>query len=966
MIGKTLSHYKILEKLGEGGMGVVYKAQDTKLDRIVALKFLPQHSFADEDTKARFVQEAKAASAIDHPNISTVHDIDEVDGQTFISMAYVDGRSLKEMAKAGDVPIQEIIKIAVQAAEGLGAAHKKGIVHRDVKSDNLMMTSDGHVKVMDFGLAKLKGSSGLTKAGQTVGTAYYMSPEQTKGEDVDQRSDIFSFGVVLYELITGQLPFTGDYDPAIAYAIINEPFKPVSELRPDVPPELESIVAKALEKDTAKRYQSMEEVVSDIRNLWEGRTSEIRPIVSSSPSKLRLIVPAAAIVILAAIFALKFVPGRGAPTAPLENTLAVMYFDNMVDAGDTGRLGEIVANLLITDLSDSRFVKVVSSQRLYDILKLLGREGTKTIDRDVATQIAEKARAKWMLLGSIIQTEPYLVVTSQLVEVQDGHIVESQRITGTKDEEVFDIVDRLTVEVKKDLELPDEALEEPDAPVADVTTASPEAYKHYLEGMDYFNKAYLPEASASFLKAVELDTTFAMAYFRLAIAQIGSAHAEGFRTIEKAVELSDRVTNREQYFIRGFKAFSVSDTEEGLRNLQQLVDQYPDEKEGFFWLGAVHYQTGDYENAVPMLNRAVELDPTYQSPLNMLAYAYNAMGDFEKSIWAINKYISLAPEDANPYDTRGELYAQNGELDLAIESYEMAVEKKPDFGPSLEALGLLWLQKRDYEKARFYFTELARNSNQGLRGRGRNCLALIPLYRGQYVQGLESLENTKAASIVEGAGDLYMATLYGIRAGVYEETGDLDSALKDVEAVVEIVNRVMPGQPVQFMDYHGFILALRGDTGKADKVAELMRERIEVTEPSRMFDYWQLKGEIERAKGNLDKAVEHMEQSNEIAHGLNFGTRFALARVYLEAGRMGDAVPILEYAINRYDSGRLASPIQSVKLHYMLGKAYEGSGWTEKAMAQYEEFVGILSDADPGNSDLMDAVERLARLKSGT
>jgi tetratricopeptide (TPR) repeat protein len=356
----------------------------------------------------------------------------------------------------------------------------------------------------------------------------------------------------------------------------------------------------------------------------------------------------------------------------------------------------------------------------------------------------------------------------------------------------------------------------------------------------------------------------------------------------------------------------------------------------------------------------------YQFPYNMLAYSYNAMGDLENSIWAINKYISLAPNDANPYDTRGELYAQNGEIDLAIDSYKMALEKKPDFAPSLQALGLLWLQKRDYEKSRSYFAALASSSDKAYRATGRNYFALIPMYKGQYAEALVTLDNALAMAEVDDGGELAAMATYGIRATVYRELGDLDSALEDVEAIIEIINKFWTVEQPDFRDFEGLIYARKGEIDKAEEVAERLREIILANDGNRMYDYWQLKGEIERAKGDMGKAVEYMERSNEMAQGQSFGTRFALARVYLEAGRMGDAVPVLEYAINRYDAGRLGNPIQSVKLHYMLGQAYEGSGWTEKAIAQYEEFTEILKDADPGNSDLEDARERLARLKSGT
>jgi tetratricopeptide (TPR) repeat protein len=457
-----------------------------------------------------------------------------------------------------------------------------------------------------------------------------------------------------------------------------------------------------------------------------------------------------------------------------------------------------------------------------------------------------------------------------------------------------------------------------------------------------------------------------MAYFRMGIAQIGTGQAEGFASLDKAVELSDQVTRKERLFIHAFKAFARSDTEEGFRNIEKVVELYPDEKEGFFWLGSLRYHTREYESAIPMLERAIELDPMYAFPHNMLAYCYNAMGDYENSLWAINKYISMAPDDANPYDTRAEIYAQNGEIALAIESYEIALQKKPDFASSLQGLGLLWIQKRDYEKARSYFAALASSSDRANRATGRNYLTLIPIYKGQYAEALVDLDNALAAAEVDGGGMLPALATYAIRATVYKELGDLDLAFQDIEKAIGIIEGFWDTELPHFHDLLGLIMALKGDTEGAKEIAEGMRERIQAFDPTRMYDYWQLMGEIERSVGNMDSAVVYMEKSNEIARGRNFGTRFSLARAYLEAGRIGDAVPILEDAVNRYDEGRLGNPIQSVKLHYMLGQAYESSGWTDKAIAQYEEFVEILKDADAGNSDLEDARERLERLSSGT
>ena len=265
MIGKTISHYKILEKIGAGGMGVVYKAQDTKLDRMVALKFISPQSLKSKEEKARFIQEAKAAAAINHTNITTIYEINEYENDTFISMEYIEGESLRDKIESGPLAIEEALKIAIQISEGLQEAHEHHIIHRDIKSANIIITQNVQVKILDFGLAKLKGQSKFTKAGTTLGTAAYMSPEQYQNKDVDLRSDIWSFGVVLFEMMTGQLPFEGDYEAAVMYSVVNEEPGSASSLRKGIPIEIENIINKALEKDPTKRYQGMKEVMEELR-----------------------------------------------------------------------------------------------------------------------------------------------------------------------------------------------------------------------------------------------------------------------------------------------------------------------------------------------------------------------------------------------------------------------------------------------------------------------------------------------------------------------------------------------------------------------------------------------------------------------------------------------------------------------------------------------------------------------------
>ncbi|MDI6766671.1 MAG: protein kinase [Bacteroidota bacterium] len=300
MIGQMISHYRIIEKLGEGGMGVVYKAEDNKLKRIVALKFLPKEFLCDSEAKSRFVHEAQAASALNHPNITTVHEIDEVEGECFISMEYIEGKSIKELAKGKELPVEEILSIAIQIAEGLSKAHQKDIVHRDIKSDNIIITHDGLAKIMDFGLAKLKGVTKLTKTGTTLGTVQYMSPEQAQGIEIDQRSDIFSFGVVLYEMITGQLPFKGEHEAAVLYSLINETPEPLARYKANVPVGLQKIVDKALQKDRSIRYQSAVEIIADLKGLQKETT--IVGMIMPKKKFMRIIIPSSVILITVILY----------------------------------------------------------------------------------------------------------------------------------------------------------------------------------------------------------------------------------------------------------------------------------------------------------------------------------------------------------------------------------------------------------------------------------------------------------------------------------------------------------------------------------------------------------------------------------------------------------------------------------------------------------------------------------------
>jgi len=974
MIGKTISHYRILEKLGEGGMGVVYKAQDIQLQRLVALKFLPPHIADHPEEKARFIHEAQSASALNHPNVTTIYGIEESPEGMFIAMEFVEGRTLKQIIEEETLSIKKVLDIGIQMCEGIAMAHEKGVVHRDIKSDNIMVTPRGQVKIMDFGLAKLKGATKITQTGSTLGTAAYMSPEQASGEEVDQRSDIFSFGVVLYELLTGQLPFKGEHQAAIIYSVVNDEPQPLVRYNNKVSSELERIVNKALVKDRDERYQHIDDLLADLRrerkSLEYVKTTQIPVAVTPKPKRklIPFIIPASVVFILALIFLVlkpfKFevAPEKGAVAK--ENSLAVMYFDNLVDSEDKQKLGEIVTNLLITGLSESQYLKVVSSQRLYDILKLLGKEGEKRIDKSIATQVAAKAGVKWMLLGSILQIKPRIEITTQLVDVETGEIKASQRITGEKEEEVFSIVDKLTVALKKDLSLPAAAQQEKETSVANVTTHEQEAYRYYLEGLDCLNKLYFKEAESSFRKALEIDSTFAMAYHRLALTKSYEGDKSAAKeVIAKAMRYSDKITQKEKLQIKTLEVYISGDYPQAVKQLQEIAERYPDEKEAYFTIGAIYYDNlHDNEKGVYYLSKAIQIDPLYKIVYNVLAYAYNNMGDFDKSIWAINKYIELAPDEPNPYDSRADLYAWNGKLEPAIESYQKALEKKPDFYMSRIKLGYMYLFKKDYARAESCFAEISSSNDKSWRSRGRFCLFLIPLYQGKFEDALKVLDDAIAGDRMERTEGEIVAYKHACKAGIYENEKKYSLALNEVETGMQIYKKAKPDDPKNGRDYYAYLLAKSGKMTEAEQIARVLKKDFEEKDTTLMPTYWWIMGEIQLTKGDTNTALSYLEKVYRASPTPSFSQRYHLAEIFLKKGRLDEAVAELEKALNRYDEDRVWET-SAVKAYYLLGLAYEKSGWNKKAIEKYEEFLDIWKNADPGIPEVEDAKERLKKLR---
>jgi tetratricopeptide (TPR) repeat protein/TolB-like protein len=1015
LIGRTVSRYQVLAEISRGGMGVVYRALDVTLNREVALKVLPPELVANADRRERFIQEARAASALEHPHIAVIHEIAEADGVSFIAMELVRGDKLSELTIRGPVPPARALEIAGEVAEGLARAHDKNIVHRDLKPANVMLTEDGHAKIIDFGLAKLVDalsgdSAGVTMVkagtdpGMVMGTVSYMSPEQARGGKVDHRSDIFSFGILLYELLTGRAPFRGDTSVDTMHAILHTPVPPLPPLGPAVTPEaasdIQRVLEKCLAKDPADRYQGMRDVVVDLRaarrRLESSGTSAVKSTsVAVTPegfTRVRGYALAAAVVLVAGLALWAYWRPRPAASASVRSgdkpTVAVLYFENNTGNPQLDWLRTGLTDMLVTDLSQSTEVEVMPTDQLVQILSELRRQDDRAISLDTVQEVARRGGVKTVILGSYVKAGDTIRINLKMQDPFTGKLLTSERVEAANESNLFPTVDDLTKRLKaRFLHVsadPTQALLKTPATVAavdssavdrdlkDVTTSSIEAYRYYAEGVNLHERGHEFEAIPLLDKAVQIDPDFALALTKLSLIHNNLGHTQLAEEYGKrAVEHTGRLPGRERYYVEGAYYSRHLDTiGKGIESYKRELELYPDNVSSRNNLGLIYLDMERYAEAIAEFEELRRRHMPFTGTYGLLAAAYTATGAVDKGIDVLQEFLRANPDSIAAISALGSTFMDANRMDEADASFRRAAaldpsDARPEYGRrAIAVFGEKWSEAEAADR------KLAQSADTTIRLVGNVNLAVDAAYRGRMSAALSQFEQTARTAGTRGSNGT--AWVHNIIASALVETDRPAPALAEAQRGLADAHdgNAIFGSLFLIARAQALLNRPQDAVKTRDELARLANLLPSESEKRRVIA---LNGTMALDGGDVQSAIADLSRAEAMLPPIYADRRlfagliipqqiwiwYGLGSAHLRAGNLAEAEKRFAKIIDSRRT-RLNTPIEFVRSLFFIGQINERRGDRAKANEYYRKFLQYWGEGDIDRDRVAEARSKIA------